>query len=96
MMNEQGGRAFDRYTDADGADLRGDEIGTWDEVDAPRRARFVSAAHKVAFSLGAGGGGAAEPRPGTHRRAPRLVGFRLLPAPDAGASPTMCAIERLP
>ena len=36
MMNELGGRDFDRYTDADGADLRGAEIGTWDEVDAPR------------------------------------------------------------
>ena len=51
MMNEQGGRVFDRYTDADGADLRGAGIGTWDEVTAVR-ARFVSEAHKVAFSLG--------------------------------------------
>jgi hypothetical protein len=51
MMNEQGGRVFDRYTDADGADLRGAGIGTWEEVTAAR-ARFVSAAHKVAFSLG--------------------------------------------
>ncbi len=51
MMNEQGGRVFDRYTDAGGADLRGAGIGTWDEVTAAR-ARFVSAAHKVAFSLG--------------------------------------------
>jgi hypothetical protein len=50
MMNEQGGRHFDRYTDADGADLRGAGIGTWDEVTAAR-ARFVSEAHKVAFSL---------------------------------------------
>jgi hypothetical protein len=50
MMNEQGGRVFDRYTDADGADLRGAGIGTWDEVTAVR-ARFVSEAHKVAFSL---------------------------------------------
>lgn len=51
MMNEQGGRVFDRYTDADGTDLRGGGIGTWDEVTAAR-ARFVSEAHEVAFSLG--------------------------------------------
>ncbi len=51
MMNEQGGRVFDRYTDADGADLRDAGIGTWDEVTAAR-ARFVSEAQKVAFSLG--------------------------------------------
>jgi len=51
LMNEQGGRHFDRYTDADGIDLRGDEIGTWDEVTAAQ-ASFVSTARKVAFSLG--------------------------------------------
>ena len=50
MMNELGGRHFDRYTDADGTDLRDDQIGTWDEVSAAR-ATFVSTAHKVAFSL---------------------------------------------
>ena len=51
MMNEQGGRVFDRYTDTDGIDLRGYSIGTWDEV-AAARARFESEAHRVAFSLG--------------------------------------------
>jgi len=50
MMNELGGRHFDRYTDAAGTDLRGDEIGTWDEVSAAK-AGFVSTAHKLAFSL---------------------------------------------
>ena len=50
VMNELGGRGFDRYTDADGLELRGDAIGTWNEVTAPR-ARFINAAHKVAFSL---------------------------------------------
>ena len=51
LMNEQGGRYFDRYTDADGSDLRGGEIGAWDTVMAAS-ARFVSTAHQVAFSLG--------------------------------------------
>jgi hypothetical protein len=51
VMNELGGRHFDRYTDADGIDLHGDEIGTWDEVSAAK-AGFQSTAHKVAFSLG--------------------------------------------
>ena len=40
-MNELGARHFDRYVDADGADLRGDAIGTWDEV-AAAAASFVS------------------------------------------------------
>ena len=51
VMNELGGHHFDRYTDAGGSDLRGVEIGTWDAVSA-EKAGFVSAAHKVAFSLG--------------------------------------------
>jgi hypothetical protein len=51
VMNELGGRHFERYTDADGMDLRGGEIGTWDEVVAAE-AGFVSSANKVAFSLG--------------------------------------------
>jgi hypothetical protein len=50
MMNEQGGRAFDRSTDTDGSDLRDGEIGTWDAVIAAK-ASFVSTAHKVSFSL---------------------------------------------
>ena len=51
MMNELGGRHFDRYTDTGGADLRGDQIGTWDAVTAAR-ARFVNDTRAVAFSLG--------------------------------------------
>ena len=50
VMNELGGRVFDRYMDADGSDLRGDAIGAWDAVTAAS-ARFVSTAHGVAFSL---------------------------------------------
>jgi hypothetical protein len=50
VMNEQGARHFDRYEDADGTALRGDEIGTWDQVTAAR-ASFVCAARGVAFSL---------------------------------------------
>ena len=51
VMNELGGRHFERYTDVDGMDLSGDEIGTWDEVTAAE-AGFVSSANRVAFSLG--------------------------------------------
>lgn len=50
VMNELGAHFFDRYTDADGADLRGAAVGTWDAVTAPW-ARFASTTHKVAFSL---------------------------------------------
>ena len=55
VMNEQGARHFDRYEDADGVALQGDEIGTWNEV-AAARASFVSTARGVAFSLGQVGG----------------------------------------
>ena len=51
VMNEQGARHFDRYVEADGTTLRGAEIGTWDEVTAAS-ASFVSAARRVAFSVG--------------------------------------------
>jgi hypothetical protein len=51
VMNELGAHHFDRYADSDGADLRGPEIGTWDEVGAAQ-ADFVCAARRVAFSLG--------------------------------------------
>ena len=55
VMNEQGARHFDRYEDADGADMRGADIGTWQEVGAAR-ASFVSTGHRVAFSLGQASG----------------------------------------
>jgi hypothetical protein len=50
VMNELGAHHFERYADADGSDLRSDEIGTWDEVSAAQ-ASFVSTAHRVAFTL---------------------------------------------
>ena len=95
VMNEQGGRHFDRYTDADGTDLHGDEIGTWDEVGAAR-ASFVSTTHKVAFSLGQAKGAKLS-------RGRELIGSRLawsgfgysLP-PAAGAFTYDVRVERLP
>jgi len=51
VMNEQGARHFDRYRDSDGTALRGEAIGTWDEVTAAE-VSFVSPADRVAFSLG--------------------------------------------
>jgi len=51
VMNEQGARAFDRYCDLAGAELRGAAIGTWDEVTAPG-ASFVCEERRVAFTLG--------------------------------------------
>jgi hypothetical protein len=50
VMNEQGAHWFDRYVDAGGADLRGDQIGTWDRVTA-EWAAFASTVHGVTFSL---------------------------------------------
>jgi hypothetical protein len=49
-MNEQGARWFDRYLDAGGADLRAEQVGTWDQVDTDWAA-FASTSHGVAFSL---------------------------------------------
>jgi hypothetical protein len=50
LMNELGAREFDLYEDANGASLRGDAIGTWDEVTAAS-ARFVSTTRALAFSI---------------------------------------------
>ena len=95
MMNEQGGRHFDRYTATDGSDLRGDKIGTWAAVSAAK-AGFVSTAHKVAFSL--------EQVEGARlSRGRELVGARLawsgfgysLP-PTPGAFTYEVRLERLP
>lgn len=69
VMNEQGAHHFDHYRDSDGTTLAGSEIGTWDEVTAAR-ASFVSAGHRVAFSLG--------PAPGaTLHRGRELIGSRV-------------------
>ena len=69
MMNELGGRVFDRFMDADGSDLRGAAIGAWDAVTAAS-ARFVSTAHGVAFSL-------AQVKGAKLSRGRELVGARL-------------------
>ena len=95
VMNELGGRHFDRYADTDGTDLHGDQIGTWDEVRAAK-ARFVSTAHKVAFSL-------AQVKGARLSRGRELVGARLawsgfgysLP-PTPGAFTYEVRIERTP
>jgi hypothetical protein len=50
LMNEQGARNFDRYSDSSGLDLEGEEIGSWNEVTA-ERASFLSYAHRLAFTL---------------------------------------------
>jgi hypothetical protein len=69
LMNELGAHEFDLYEDTDGASLRGDAIGTWDVVVAPR-ARFVSTRRGVAFSL-------AQTPGATLHRGRELVGSRL-------------------
>jgi hypothetical protein len=51
VMNEQGARPFERYSDSSGIELQGDEIGCWDEVNA-EKAWFESISHKTAFRLG--------------------------------------------
>ena len=50
VMNELGASVFDHYTDSSGSDLRGDSIGTWDEVCATEAA-FTSANDGVTFTL---------------------------------------------
>jgi hypothetical protein len=69
FMNELGARRFDRYVDADGADLRGPAIGTWDLVTADR-ASFVCDSHRAAFSLSQVAGA-------TLHRGRELIGSRL-------------------
>lgn len=69
LMNELGARCFDRYVDADGADLRGAAIGTWDPVTAAR-ASFVCDSHHAAFSLAQVAGAALH-------RGRELIGTRL-------------------
>lgn len=95
VMNEQGGHHFDRYTDADGIDLRGDEVGTWDEVLAAE-ASFVSTAHRVAFSLGQVKG--AKLSRGRELVGSRLAwsGFGYSLAPTPGAFTYDVRIERMP
>ena len=50
VMNEQGARCFCEYRDSAGTSLSGRQVGSWDEVTAGE-ASFLSAAHRLAFSL---------------------------------------------
>ena len=50
VMNELGALHFDRYTDSDGAGLRGAEMGTWSRV-AAAQASLLSATARAAFPL---------------------------------------------
>ncbi len=50
LMNEQGANHFDLYSDADGCQLCGPDIGTWVPVTAAE-ARFSDPAHGVSFSV---------------------------------------------
>jgi len=50
IMNELGANNFDTYHDSNELFLRGNEIGTWDEVFADE-ASFIDSRDKVAFTL---------------------------------------------
>jgi hypothetical protein len=50
IMNEQGARYFDQYSDSAGMRLSGDAIGCWEQVTAAQAA-FSSSRHQVSFSL---------------------------------------------
>ena len=50
IMNEQGAITFDQYRDNRGLQLRGQEIGCWDEVTADQ-ASFLSDDYQIEFSL---------------------------------------------
>lgn len=50
LMNEQGANYFDYYRDSSGLSLKGNAIGTWDEIFADE-ASFVDASHKIEYTL---------------------------------------------
>lgn len=50
LMNEQGAHHFDTYFDSNGLSLRGEKIGSWEEVTA-KSASFLSSTHRLAFTL---------------------------------------------
>lgn len=50
IMNEQGAHHFDMYSDSSDIVLKGEKIGSWNEVTA-ERASFISVTHRLAFSL---------------------------------------------
>jgi hypothetical protein len=94
LMNEQGARSFDRYRDSSGADLRGAQIGTWDQV-AAEKASFVCDAHSVAFTLGQMDG--ARLNRGRELIGSRLAwsGFGYCLAPVCGRFSYRLTVERL-
>jgi len=52
IMNELGANHFDSYHDSNGIFLKGDAIGTWDEIFADE-ASFIDSCDNVAFTLNA-------------------------------------------
>lgn len=50
VLNELGANWFDVYRDSDGLVLKGNEIGSWDEVHA-RSAAFLDHADRLSFTL---------------------------------------------
>jgi hypothetical protein len=82
LMNEQGARCFDRYRDSSGVDLRGADIGTWDQV-AAAKASFVCDARSVSFSLGQRDGARLS-------RGRELVGSRLAWSGFGYSLPPIC------
>jgi hypothetical protein len=52
IMNELGANHFDRYRDSNGLFLKGNAIGTWDEIFADE-ASFIDSCDNIAFTLNA-------------------------------------------
>jgi hypothetical protein len=50
VLNEQGANCFDTYKDTEGHYLRGNEIGSWDELNA-NYASFIDPLDKLSFTL---------------------------------------------
>jgi len=50
IMNEQGANHFDRYCDSNGLFLKGNAIGTWDEIFADE-ASFIDSCDNIVFTL---------------------------------------------
>jgi hypothetical protein len=50
ILSEQGANCFDTYKDSDGLTLKGEKIGSWDEIKA-KEASFVDSSDGLMFSL---------------------------------------------
>lgn len=50
ILNEQGANWFDTYKDSDGLILKGEKIGSWDEIKA-KEASFIDTSDGMMFSL---------------------------------------------